>query len=84
MRHVTRHSVASILLNQGYNFEEIGRLCVSPEMLRKHYAHHDGSRKRAILASMRTVTIEHSSNIRKLGCRPNVDPEGIDRVTKGQ
>jgi len=77
LRHVTRHSVASILLNQGYSFEEIGELlCVSPEMLRKHYAHHDVNRKKAILASMKTVKIEHSNNIRKLGCRPNVDPEG--------
>jgi site-specific recombinase XerD len=78
--HVTRHSVASILLNQGYSFEEIGELlCVSPEMLRKHYAHHDVSRKKAILASMKTTKIEHKNNIRKLDRRPNVAPEGIDR-----
>ncbi len=78
LRHVTRHSVASILLNQGYTFEEIGEvLCVSPEMLRKHYAHHDVNRKKTILASMKNVKIDHSSNIRKLECRPNVAPEAF-------
>jgi len=70
---------ASILLNQGYGFEEIGELlCVSPEMLRKHYAHHDVSRKKAIVTSMKSVKIEHSGNIRKLDCRPNVAPEGSE------
>jgi hypothetical protein len=71
-------SVASILLNQGYSFEEIGELlCVTPEMLRKHYAHHDVSRKRTMLSSMKTTNIDHRSNIRKLDCRPNVDPARI-------
>jgi site-specific recombinase XerD len=69
--HVTRHSVASILLNMGLGFEEIGELlCVSPEMLKKHYAHHDVSRKRTILASMKTTKIKHKNNIRKLERRP--------------
>lgn len=73
LRHVTRHSVASILLNQGNSFEEISALlCVSPEMLRKHYAHHDVNRKKTMLSSMKKTKIEHSSNIRKLDCCPNV------------
>ena len=75
--HVTKHSVASILLNMGYSFEEIGELlCVSAEMLRKHYAHHDVKRKRSILASMKNTKIEHDNNIRKLERRPKVAPEG--------
>jgi len=75
--HVTRHSVASILLNQGYSVDDIGGLlCVSPEVLRRPYGHQDISRKRAMLAAMKNTKIEHAGNIRELPRRPNVAPEG--------
>ena len=74
-RHVARHSVASMLLNQGHTFEEIGALlCVGPEMLRKYYGHHDVTRKRAMLSSMMATKIDHFNNIRKLDRCPNVAP----------